>query len=124
MEIRPIKTEEDYKATLQEIEQLFDAKLGSNDGDKLDILVTLVKAYEEKHYPITAPDPIEAVLFRMEQSGLERKDLEPILGKRGRVSEILNKKRRLTLEMIRKLHRTLEIPADSLIADYPLSKGV
>lgn len=120
MEIKPIKTDADYKEALQEIEKIFDAAYGSQEGDKLDILVTLVEVYEEKHFPIDAPDPVEAIKFRMEQLGFKNKDLEPILGSRGRVSEILNKKRRLTLDMIRGLHKTLNIPSDSLISDYPI----
>ena len=119
MDIRPIRTEADYKATLQEISTLmdFDPALGTPEGDRLDILVTLVQAYEAKHVPITPPDPVEAIKFRMDQSGLSVKDLEPIIGKRNRVYEILNHKRPLTLAMIRRLHQSLGIPADVLIAE-------
>jgi HTH-type transcriptional regulator/antitoxin HigA len=123
MEIKPIKTESDYQSALIEIEKLFDAAYGSVDGDKLDILVTLVQSYEEKYFPIDSTDPIEAIKFRMEQLNFRNKDLEPLLGTRGRVSEILNIKRRLTLEMIRMLHNTLHIPSSVLIAEYPLSNG-
>ena len=115
MDIHPIKTEIDYDNSLHEVEQLWGAAEGSSDGDKLDILLTLIEAYEAIHYPIAPPDPIEAIKFRMEQSGLTRKDLEPFLGSRGRVSEIFSKKRDLSLNMIRKLHHDLHIPLESLI---------
>lgn len=115
MEIRPIKTEQDYDAALAEVEALWGAKPDTPEGDKLDVLITLVEAYEAKHHPIAPPDPIEAILFRMEQGGLERKDLEPYIGHSGRVSEVLNHKRPLTLEMIRKLWKGLHIPLESLI---------
>ena len=119
MEIRPIHTEADYKTTLKEISVLMesDPDLGTPEGDRLDILATLVQAYEAKHMPITAPDPVEAIKFRMDQSGLSVKDLEPMIGKSNRVYEILNRKRPLTLAMIRKLHHSLGIPADVLIAE-------
>jgi HTH-type transcriptional regulator/antitoxin HigA len=119
MDIRPIRTEADYKATLKEISVLMedsDPDLGTPDGDRLDILATLVQAYEAKHMPITAPDPVEAIKFRMDQSGLSVKDLELIIGKSNRVYEVLNRKRPLTLAMIRRLHINLGIPADVLIA--------
>jgi HTH-type transcriptional regulator / antitoxin HigA len=118
MDIHPIHTEADYKVTLKEISTLMesDPDVGSPDGDRLDILVTLVQAYEAKHLPITAPDPVEAIKFRMDQSGLSVKDLEPMIGKSNRVYEILNRKRPLTLTMIRKLHQSLGIPANVLIA--------
>lgn len=115
MDIYPIKTEADYKKALSEIENLWGAKGNTKDGDKLDILLVLVEAYEEKHYPIDPPDPVEALKFRMEQMNLSRKDLEPFIGKRGRVSEIFNHQRNLTLSMIRKLHYNLHIPLESLI---------
>ncbi len=115
MEIRPIKTEHDYDAALAEVEALWGAETDTPEGDKLDVLITLVEAYEAKHHPIAPPDPIEAILFRMEQAGLERKDLEPYIGHSGRVSEVLNHKRPLTLEMIRKLWKGLHIPLESLI---------
>lgn len=119
MDIRPIHTEADYKATLREISTLMDADPdpGTPEGDRLDILATLVQAYEAKHVPISAPDPVEAIKFRMEQSGLSVKDLEPIIGKSNRVYEILNRKRPLTLPMIRRLHQRLGIPAEVLIAE-------
>lgn len=115
MEIKPIKNASDYKAALKTIEKFMDAKLNSKDGDYLDILVTLVEAYEEKHHAIDAPDPIEAINFVMEQKGLSRKDLESYIGSRARVSEVLNHKRKLTLPMIRKLNFALGIPAEILI---------
>jgi len=119
MDIRPIRTEADYKATLKEISTLMesDPELGTQEGDRLDILVTLVQAYESKHVAIGAPDPVEAIKFRMEQSGLSVKDLEPIIGKSNRVYEVLNRKRPLTLAMIRRLHKSLGIPANVLIAE-------
>ena len=118
MNIFPIHTEADHQATLKEIAALMegDPELGTPDGDRLDILVTLVQAYEARHAPIEAPDPVEAIKFRMEQSGLSVKDLEPIIGKSNRVYEVLNRKRPLTLAMIRRLHRELGIPAEVLIA--------
>jgi HTH-type transcriptional regulator / antitoxin HigA len=115
MTITPIKTKRDYERTLRRIEQLMDAKPGTKNGDELDVLTTLVEAYEAKHYAICPPDPIEAIRFRMDQLGLTRKDLEAMLGGRGRVSEVLTKKRGLSLEMIRKLHRELRIPLESLV---------
>jgi HTH-type transcriptional regulator / antitoxin HigA len=115
MDIHPIKTEQDYDAALSEVEQLMDAELESPDGDRLDVLVTLIEAYEAKHHPIAIPDPIDAIKFRMEQMDLSRKDLEPYIGSRARVAEILNRKRQLSLEMIRRLHEGLKIPAEVLI---------
>jgi HTH-type transcriptional regulator / antitoxin HigA len=120
MEIKPIRTEADYEAALQEIDRVWGASYGSPEGDKLDILVTLVEAYEEKHYPIPPPDPIEAILHTMESQGLTRRDLEPLLGSRARVSEILNRRRALSLEMIRKLQCHLGIAADILVQPYEL----
>ncbi|MCP5265631.1 MAG: transcriptional regulator [Burkholderiaceae bacterium] len=119
MDIRPIHSEADYKAALREISALMasDPDLGTPEGDRLDILATLVEAYELRHFPIDAPDPVEAIKFRMEQSGLSVKDLEPIIGKSNRVYEVLNRKRPLTLAMIRRLHRDLGIPANVLIAE-------
>lgn len=119
MDIRPIHTEADYTATLKEISALMqsDPAPGTLEGDRLDILTTLVQAYEARHFPVGAPDPVEAIKFRMEQSGLTVKDLEPIIGKRNRVYEVLNRKRPLTLAMIRRLHQRLGIPAEVLIAD-------
>jgi len=118
MNIRPIKTEEDYNNTLSQIESLMDAKSNTVQMDELEILTTLVEAYEEQHYKIDAPDPIEAIKFRMEQEGLKQKDLVSIVGSKSRVSEILNKKRKLTIEMIRNLHKQLHIPVESLFLDY------
>ena len=117
MDIRPIKCDADTSAALREIERLMDAELDSPDGDMLDVLVTLVEAYEAKHHPIDPPDPIEAIKFRMEQDGLTRKDLEIVIGGRGRVSEVLNGQRKLTLPMIRRLHSVLGIPAEVLIRE-------
>jgi len=115
MEINPIKTDADYQAALKEIETLMMSELGSPEGEKLDVLVTLVEAYERKHYPLDLPDPVEAIKFEMEQKGLTIKDLEPMIGKSNRVYEILNRKRPLTLKMIWRLHEQLGIPAESLI---------
>lgn len=122
MNIRPIKTEADYLATLQEIEGLLDAAPNSPDGDRLEVLTTLVEAYEEQHYSIPAPDPIQAILYHMESRGLTRRDLEPYIGNRARVSEILNRKRVLTLGMIQRLHRELDIPAEVLLQPYRIQK--
>ncbi len=118
IEIKPIRTEADYEAALAEIEQLFEAIPGTPEGDRLEILTTLVEAYEEKHYPIPLPDPIEAILYYLESRGLSRRDLESYLGSRARVSEVLNRKRPLSLEMIRRLHSGLKIPAEVLIQPY------
>ncbi len=115
MDIKLVKTDTDYRATLKEIETLMMAEYDSTEGEKLDILVTLVEAYERKHYPLDLPDPVEAIKFEMEQKGLTIKDLEPMIGKSNRVYEILNRKRSLTLKMIWRLHEQLGIPAESLI---------
>ncbi|RFA24325.1 transcriptional regulator [Alkalilimnicola ehrlichii] len=115
MDIRPIRTDADYRATLAEIEALMMAQPDTPEGDRLDVLVTLVEAYERDHFPLDLPDPIEAVKFAMEQRGLEPKDLEPMIGRRNRVYEVLNRKRPLTLNMVRSLHQGLGIPAESLI---------
>jgi HTH-type transcriptional regulator/antitoxin HigA len=115
MNIRPIKSEADHNAVLAEIEKLWGAEPNTAKGDKLDVLLTLVDAYEKEHYPIEPPDPIEAIKFRMEQMSLTRKDLEALIGSRGRVSEVLNHKRELSLKMIRKLHQNLNIPLESLV---------
>jgi HTH-type transcriptional regulator/antitoxin HigA len=122
MEIKPIKNEADYQAALEEIERLFDAAPDTREGDRLEVLSTLVDAYEEKHYGIPLPDPIEAILYHMESRGLSRRDLEPHIGSRARVSEVLNRKRPLTMEMIRNLHSGLGIPAEVLIQPYPTLK--
>ena len=118
MNIKPIKTEKDYSSTLSQIERLMDSKPNTTQMDKLEVLTTLVEAYEEQHYRIEAPDPIEAIKFRMEQEGLKQKDLITIVGSKSRVSEILNRKRKLTIEMIRNLHKQLHIPIESLFLDY------
>ena len=118
MEIRPIKTEADYEAALAEIEELFEAEPGTPEGDRLEVLTTLVEAYEDAHYSIPSPDPIEAIRYHMESRGLVRRDLEPYIGSRARVSEILNRRRPLSLTMIRRLNKELGIPADVLIEPY------
>lgn len=115
MDITPIKTKRDYHRALKEIEGLMDAKRGTPEGDRLDVLVTLVEAWEAKHYSIDLPDPVEAIKYHMEQKGLEPKDLIPYIGSRSRVYEVLNRKRPLTLKMVWRLHTGLGIPAESLI---------
>jgi HTH-type transcriptional regulator/antitoxin HigA len=114
MTIRPIRNISDHESALKRIEALMSSRQDTTEGVELDVLATLVDAYEKEHFPIDAPDPIEAIKFRMEQLGLERKDLEPLLGSRARVSEVLNKRRGLSLAMIRSLHENLEIPLDAL----------
>ena len=114
-EVKPIRSKRDYEAALREVERLWGAKSGTRDGDRLDVLATLIDAYEEEHYPIDPPDPIEAIKFRMEQQGLTRRDLEGIIGTRTRIAEVLNRKRGLSIEMIRRLHENLGIPAEVLI---------
>ena len=114
-ELKPIRTEADYEAALSEVERLWGAKSGTSEGDRLDVLATLIDVYESKHYPMDPPYPIEAIRFRMEQQGLTRKELEPLIGARGRVAEVLNRKRSLSIEMIRRLHDHLGISADVLI---------
>jgi HTH-type transcriptional regulator/antitoxin HigA len=115
MEIKPIKSEDNYREALAEIESLFDAVPDTPKGDRLDVLATLVEAYEQKLYTIPTPDPVEAIKYWMESRGITRQDLEPLLGSRARVSEIFNRKRGLTLAMIRKLHAKFGIPAEALI---------
>ncbi len=117
MDIQPIKNENDYDSALAEIETLWESKEGTKNGDKLDILLVLVEDYDDKHHQISPPDPIEAIKFRMEQMNLTRKDLEPYIGSRGRVSEVLNHRRKLSLNMIRSLHANLSIPLESLISE-------
>ena len=117
MEIKPIRTKTDYRAALKEIETLMVARAGSPEGERLDVLVTLIEAYEKKHYHFDLPDPVEAIKFRMEQMALAPKDLVPMIGQLNRVYEVLNRKRPLTLQMIRRLHRKLGIPAESLIKE-------
>jgi len=118
-ELKPIRTDEEYQSVLQEVSAYFDAEPipGTAAGDRFKILLMLVEAYETQHFPITPPDPIEAIRFRMEQAGLTSKDLEPMIGRGNRVYEILARKRPLTLPMIRRLHTELGIPAESLIAE-------
>jgi HTH-type transcriptional regulator/antitoxin HigA len=115
MQIRPIRTEQDHDEALARIDELMGAKAGSVEGDELDVLVALVCAYEEQHFPMDAPDPLTAIQFEMEQQGLTRKDLEPMIGSRARVSEVLSGKRRLTLPMIRRMRDGLGISADVLV---------
>jgi HTH-type transcriptional regulator/antitoxin HigA len=117
MDIKPIKTKADHRAALKEIETLMHARAGSREGERLDVMVTLVEAYEKKHHPLDLPDPVEAIKFCMEQMALTPKDLVPMIGQINRVYEILNRKRPLTLQMIRRLHQKLGIPAESLIKD-------
>lgn len=118
--IRPIRNEEDYETALEEIEELWEAEPGTGEADRLDVLVMLVEAYEAEHYPIPAPDPIALILHVMEARNLTRRDLEPYLGSRARVSEVLNRRRPLSLEMIRKLQTGLGLPADVLVQPYAL----
>ena len=114
-DLKPIRAEADYETALAEVERLWGAKSGTPKGDRLDVLATLIEAYEAKQYPMDPPDPIEAICFRMEQKGLTRKDLEPMIGTRNRIAEVLNRKRGLSIEMIRNLHEKLGIAADVLI---------
>lgn len=116
MDIRPIKTEQDYNFSINRIEDLWGAKKDTPEGDELDLLVTLVESYEMKHYPMAPPDPIDAIKFRMEQMGMTNSDLVQYLGSQSRVSEILNRKRKLTLSMIKSLYKGLKIPAEILLA--------
>ena len=120
MELKPIRTKTEYKAALREIEALFDAPAKTPEADKLEVLAMLVEKYEVQHYPIPAPDPIDFLNYAMEVRGLTRKDLEPYIGSRGRVAEMLNRARPLTLAMVRRLSEGLKLPADVLIADYEL----
>lgn len=123
MDIKPIKTDDDYRATLREIEGLMRAESGSPEGERLDVLVTLVAAYEQQHFPMDLPDPVEAIKFVMDQRGLTARDLEPMIGRSNRVYEILSRRRPLTLKMIWNLHRQLGIPAESLIRPPGESKA-
>jgi HTH-type transcriptional regulator / antitoxin HigA len=115
VELKPIRTKADYNNALAELERLWGAKSGTREGDRLDVLATLIDAYEARHYPMDPPDPIEAIQFRMEQQGLTRKDLEPLIGSRARVAEVMNRKRNLSIDMIRRLHEALGISAEVLI---------
>jgi HTH-type transcriptional regulator / antitoxin HigA len=114
-DLKPIRTEEDYETALAEIGRLRGARSGTSDGDRLEVLATLVEAYEAEHYPMDPPDPTEAIKFRMEQQGLTRKDLQPLIGTRTRVAEVLNRRRNLSIGMIRRLHQALGISAEVLI---------
>jgi len=121
MNIKPIKNEKNYQDTLSVIESLMSAKPNTKEMDELEVLTTLIEVYEEQHYKIDAPDPIEAIKFRMEQESLKQKDLIEIIGSKSRVSEVLNRKRKLTIEMIRNLHKQLKIPVESLFLDYKIN---
>lgn len=118
MKIKPIKTDKDYNEALVRLEAIFDAKPGTEESDELEVLGILIDQYENDHFPIGLPDPIEAIKFRMEQMGYNQKDLAEIMGLKSRASEILNRKRKLSLEMIRQLHERLKIPTDVLIQTY------
>lgn len=120
---RPIRTEADYRAALDEIERLFDAEPNTPECDLLEVLTTLVEAYEQRHYPIEAPDPIEAILYYLESRGLSWQDLESVIGSRRQVEEVLNRQQPLTLEMIRRLHSSLGMSAQVLIQPYSLMKN-
>ena len=120
MQLRSLKTETDHKEALAEIDQLFEAAPETSEGDRLDILTLLVEAYEQQHHSVLPPDPVVTLEYYMESRGLSRRDLEPFLGSRVRVAEVLNRKRGLTIEMIRRLHQGLGISADVLIQPYPL----
>ncbi len=123
MEIKPIKTENDYNNSITRIEELWGAKQDSTEGDELDLLCTLVESYEMHHCPISAPDPIDAIQFRMEQMGITKSDMAKYLGAQSRVSEIFSRKRQLTLKMVKSLYNDLKIPADVLLNDHPSSYG-
>ena len=122
MKIKPIKTEKDYEQALERLEVIFDADSNSKEGDEAEILSLLIDNYENQHYPIEAPDPIEAIKIRMEEMNLKQKDLVGVIGGKSRVSEILNKKKRLTVDMIRELERILHISASVLVTNYQLTK--
>lgn len=123
MDIKPIRSERDYEAALHEIEALFDAPAGRTEADRLDILTTLVEVYESHHYPMPQADPVEMLKYYMESRGLTRADIEPFIGSRARVAEILNRKRPLTLEMIRRLYAGLGIPAEVLVQPYAIREN-
>ncbi|NDV14623.1 transcriptional regulator [Muricauda sp. TY007] len=122
MKIKPIKSEQDYKRALERLEMIFDSAASTKEGDEAEILSILIENYENQYYPIEAPDPIEAIKIRMEEMNLKQKDLVGIIGGKSRVSEILNKKKRLTVDMIRELERILHISASVLVNNYKLSK--
>lgn len=121
MEIKPIHNEKDYQQALERLGVIFDSKKGTKTGDELEILSILIDKYEKENFPIELPDPIEAIKFRMEQMGMKQKDLADLVGFKSRVSEILNKRRKLTLEMIRKISQTLDIPTEVLVQDYAVN---
>jgi len=123
MQIKPIKTKADHRTALKEIGRLMDARPGTPAGDRLEVLTTLVERYESQHEPIDPPNPVDALLYYMESRGLTRRDLEPYLGSRARVAEVLNRRRPLTIEMIRKLHSGLGISAEVLIRPYPVRRS-
>ncbi len=123
MQIKPIKTKADHRTALKEIGRLMDARPGTPAGDRLEVLTTLVERYESQHEPIEPPNPVDALLYYMESRGLTRRDLEPYLGSRARVAEVLNRRRPLTIEMIRKLHSGLGISAEVLIRPYPVRRS-
>ncbi|WP_247886966.1 helix-turn-helix domain-containing protein [Azospirillum sp. SYSU D00513] len=122
MEIRPIRSDEDHAAALKEVDELWGASTESSEGARLEVLLALIDAYEEANHPIPASDPVSAIAFMMEQRGMSRRDLEPMIGSRARVAEILNRKRPLTLPMIRRLSEGLGIPTDILVREYPLAR--
>jgi len=122
MELRPIKTEKDYQKALERLEVIFDASTDTKEGDEAEILSLLIENYEDEHYPIEAPDPIEAIKIRMEELNLKQKDLVGVIGGKSRVSEILNRKKRLTVDMIRELERILQISASVLVNNYQLAE--
>ena len=124
MNIKPIKTDANYREALKEVESLMTAEPNTPEGEKLDVLVTLIEAFERIHFPLDLPDPVDAIKFEMEQKGLKIKDLEPMIGKSNRVYEVLNRKRTLTLRMIQKLHQKLGIPAESLIKQSTQTNNV
>jgi HTH-type transcriptional regulator / antitoxin HigA len=121
--VRPVRTEAEYDAALRDIDALMDAQPGTSDGDRLDVLVTLVQAYEARHHPVPPPDPVDAIRFRMEQAGLTPRDLEPYIGSRARVSEVLNRRRALTLPMIRRLADGLQLAAEVLVREASPATG-
>ena len=116
MKIKPIRNDDDLRAALRRLDAVFQAKVGTPEADEMEVLVTLIEAYENKHYPISPPDPVEAIKFWMEQQGLTLRDLEAYIGPSGRVSEVLNRKRPLSLRMVKRLHDGLRIPYESLLA--------
>lgn len=118
MELKPIRSEEEYEKALQRLDELFDSEPGTKEGDELEVLALIIEDYEDKHFPIEPPHPIEAIKFRMEQMGMKQKDLGDILGHKSRASEILNNKRKLTLKMIRRISKKLNISTDVLVKEY------